>query len=48
MGAFHRAVELPFVVDADKIDATYRNGVLTLRLPKPGEHQRRQIHVRAS
>ena len=37
MGAFHRTVELPFVVDADKIDATYRNGVLMLRLPKPGE-----------
>lgn len=47
-GAFHRTVELPFVVDADKVEATYRNGVLMLRLPKPGGHQRRQIQVRAS
>jgi HSP20 family protein len=47
-GAFHRTVTLPFAVDGDKVDATYRNGVLWLRLPKPGEHQRRQIPVRTS
>jgi HSP20 family protein len=45
-GAFHRTVELPFVVDADKVEATCRHGVLMLRLPKPGERQRRQIPVR--
>lgn len=47
-GAFHRTVELPFVADADKVEATYRNGVLLLRLPKPGEQQRRQIQIQAS
>jgi HSP20 family protein len=47
-GSFHRTVELPFAVDAGKVEATYRNGVLMLRVPKPGEHQRRQIRVRAS
>jgi len=48
VGAFHRTVELPFVVDADKVDAVYRHGVLTLNIPKPREHQRRQVQVRAS
>jgi HSP20 family protein len=47
-GAFHRTVELPFVVDPDKVEASYRNGVLMLRMPKPSERQRRQIHVRTS
>jgi len=46
VGAFHRTVELPFVVDADKVEASYRHGVLMLHLPKPREHQRRQIQVR--
>lgn len=44
-GAFHRSLELPFAVDGDKVEASYRNGVLTLRLPKPSEHQRRQIQI---
>jgi HSP20 family protein len=47
-GAFHRTVELPYAVDVDKVDATCRHGVLLLRLPKPGERQRRQISVRSS
>jgi HSP20 family protein len=47
-GAFHRTVTLPFAVDGDKVEAGYRNGVLLLRLPKPGEQQRRQIPVRTS
>jgi len=47
-GAFHRSVELPYVVDAEKVEASYQNGVLVLRLPKPGERQRRQIQVRTS
>lgn len=47
-GAFRRAFELPGVVDADKVEALHRNGVLILRLPKTPEHQPRQIRVRAS
>jgi len=47
VGAFHRTVELPYPVDADKVEATYRHGVLLLRLPKPDEHQRRRIPVRS-
>lgn len=33
-GSFHRVVPLPAEVDAEKVDATFRNGVLTVVLPK--------------
>ena len=33
-GAFQRAFRLPTIVDQAKIQATYKNGVLALRLPK--------------
>lgn len=33
-GCFRRSVELPTEVDAGKISATYRKGVLTVDLPK--------------
>lgn len=44
-GFFRRAVELPVEVDADKAEAGYRNGVLTLRIPKAPQHQPRRISV---
>ena len=47
-GAFRRAFELPAAVDADQVEATHRNGVLMLRLPKTAEAKPRQISVRAS
>jgi HSP20 family protein len=34
-GAFHRAFRLPVEVDPDRVEATFRNGVLTVTLPKP-------------
>ncbi len=36
-GSFCRAIPLPYAVDADKIQAAYSNGVLTVRLPKAPE-----------
>jgi len=47
-GSFRRAFELPAVIDADKVEAVHRNGVLLLRLPKSAESQPRQISVQAS
>jgi HSP20 family protein len=47
-GAFRRAFELPGAVDAEKVEAIHRNGVLMLRLPKTPEAQPRQISVRSS
>ncbi len=47
-GSFRRAFELPAMIDADKVEAVHRNGVLMLRLPKSPEDQPRQISVQAS
>jgi HSP20 family protein len=44
-GAFQRSVELPYRVKADDVKATYRNGVMTISLPKAEEHVGRQIPV---
>lgn len=44
-GRFHRSVSLPKPVDADKIKATYEDGVLTVTLPKTEEAKPRQIKV---
>ena len=46
-GPFRRAFELPVPIDADKVEAVHRHGVLTLRLPKAPEHRPRQIRVQA-
>jgi HSP20 family protein len=34
-GAFSRSLTLPFAVDPDKAKATFKNGVLSISLPKP-------------
>ena len=36
-GSFARSIEIPFAVEADNVEATFRNGVLKLSLPKPAE-----------
>ena len=46
-GHFSRRLNLPREVDADHIEATYDNGVLTLVVPKSPEAQPRQILVKA-
>lgn len=33
-GAFHRAFRMPTIVDQAQVQATYKDGVLALRLPK--------------
>jgi HSP20 family protein len=44
-GRFHRSIALPASVDTDKIEAKYRDGVLTLTLPKSEQARTKQIHV---
>ena len=44
-GAFTRSFSLPRTVDASKVSAEYRNGVLTIRLPLREEAKPRQIKV---
>lgn len=45
---FAKSFELPSRVDADKVTATLKHGVLTLTLPKVAEAQPRQISVKAA
>jgi HSP20 family protein len=42
-GSFSRAVGLPQGVREDQINASYRNGVLEVRVPKPEEKKPRRI-----
>lgn len=44
-GSFHRALALPTGVDADKAEAKYENGILTLHLPKAEAARAKQIKV---
>ena len=44
-GKFERNVPLPVPVQADKVKASYRDGVLEVRLPKAEEVKPKQIKV---
>ena len=44
-GSFSRAVGLPQGVDEGQISASYRNGVLEIRVPKPAEQKPRKIEL---
>jgi HSP20 family protein len=45
IGAFRRSIALPTRVDANKVSATYRDGILTVTLPKAEEVKPKQIQV---
>jgi HSP20 family protein len=47
VGQFRRAVELPVAIDSEKVEASYRNGVLLVKLPKSAAHRARRIEVQA-
>ena len=47
-GAFERSVRLPEFVDADRIEASFANGLLTVTLPKAAETKSRRIDVRSA
>ena len=44
-GSFSRSFTLPRTVDAGKVSAEYKNGLLTVRLPLREEARARQIKV---
>jgi HSP20 family protein len=45
-GAFHRSVELPVEVQADKVTACFKNGILEIRLRKTEEAKTKEIKVK--
>jgi HSP20 family protein len=44
-GSFERHIQLPIRVQADRVRATYRDGVLEIRLPKVEEVKPREIKI---
>jgi len=46
-GAFSRSISLPSSVKADKIEARYEAGILTLHLPKSEETRPKRIKIQA-
>jgi len=44
-GSFQRTLSLPTAVDAEKIAAELKNGILTITLPKREEEKPKQITV---
>jgi HSP20 family protein len=46
-GSFNRTLTLPTEIDAERVEARYAEGILTLRLPKAEQAKPRQITVRA-
>ena len=49
-GSFQRSFELPDTVDPDKIEASFKKGVLTVTIPKKAEAQKpaKKIEVKAA
>jgi HSP20 family protein len=47
-GSFQRSMSVPYDVDPSKVDAKFKDGVLTVTLPKPAEVQRqaKQIEIK--
>jgi len=45
-GAYSRSLTLPVAVEADKAEAEYENGVLTLKLPKVEEAKPKAIEIK--
>jgi HSP20 family protein len=45
VGKFRRSITLPARVDANKVSATYCDGILTVTLPKAEEAKPKQIQV---
>ena len=46
-GMFNRTLQLPVRVEGDRAEATFTDGVLTLRIPKAEEVKPRQIRINA-
>ena len=46
--SFRRSFTLPEDADKDKIDANFKNGLLTLHIPRTGESKPRKIQIKSS
>lgn len=47
-GSFQRSFRLPSGVESDKVDARFKNGVLTLEIPKSEESKQKKIPIKTA
>lgn len=47
-GRFHRSISLPTAVEAGKIEAHYKDGVLTVTCPKAEEAKRKHVEIKVN
>jgi len=47
-GKFYRAFQIPGAIKEDQIQAKFKDGLLTIRLPKSDEEKAREIEVKIS
>ena len=47
-GAFSRTIQLPFMVDPNKVEANFKNGVLMISLPRAEVDKPKKITVKNS
>jgi HSP20 family protein len=45
-GSFSRVVEIPSSVDAEKVTATFKNGILEVALPKKEEAKPKEVKIK--
>ena len=47
-GSFSRTVQLPFMVDTNKVEASFKNGVLIITLPRAEADRPRKITIKST
>jgi HSP20 family protein len=47
-GRFMRAVQLPFRVEPEQVDASFKNGVLSITLPRAYSDRPRKIQIKSA
>jgi HSP20 family protein len=47
-GSFTRSVELPYLVDAVRVDATFKNGLIQISLPRAEQDKPKKIAVKSA
>jgi HSP20 family protein len=46
-GKFSRSIQLPFPISVDEVDATFKNGILQINLPRAEEDKPKKIAVKS-
>ena len=46
-GSFSRTIQLPFMVDTDKVEASFKNGILFISLPKAEADKPKKIAIQS-